>query len=346
MLRWLLSLFGGGSRLRARDIRGCVVVGGNSGIVYQIYNGDEPPEPPSLPWDRALPTSGPFEIFNLLRWTSRLSPQLIGREQHKQDLLDWATSGGDLRIRLLIGPGGAGKTRLAAEVAQSLRDDGWHAGFTSLGKSVSRPLSDKGLLLIVDYPRNGASRSARCLSARRKWRLRPPDPRAASEPAADGPLARGHRPIRRIGALRPVRGDGRAARSGGGGGLFRMVATRLARHRKVDMPRLDDAAIIEWIERGPALHPLPLFTTAAAIHAIIEPGETLGLSGAQIITALVERERRRLDAAGRNAGWGERAASRLAGLAALRAVSTRRPCNGWQAQDCRSACRRRRSSMR
>lgn len=152
MLRWLLSLFGGGSRLRARDIRGCVVVGGNSGIVYQIYNGDEPPEPPSLPWDRALPTSGPFEIFNLLRWTSRLSPQLIGREQHKQDLLDWATSGGDLRIRLLIGPGGAGKTRLAAEVAQSLRDDGWHAGFTSLGKSVSRPLSDKGLLLIVDYP--------------------------------------------------------------------------------------------------------------------------------------------------------------------------------------------------
>src|SRR5271169_6450648 len=101
MLRWLRALFGGSSRLRARDIAGCVVVGGNSGIVYQIYNGGEPPEPPGLPWDPALPAAGPFEIFNLLRWTSRLSPSLIGREQHRQDLMDWAGEGAGLRVRLL-----------------------------------------------------------------------------------------------------------------------------------------------------------------------------------------------------------------------------------------------------
>jgi Tetratricopeptide repeat len=94
---------------------------------------------------------------------------------------------------------------------------------------------------------------------------------------------------------------------------------RLAEVRKVDPPHFDNAAITAWIKREPALHALPLYLTAAAIHAVIEPGETLGLSGVQIITALVDRERRRLDAAGRNAGWGERAASRLAGLAALRA---------------------------
>jgi Transposase DDE domain len=69
------------------------------------------------PWVPGLPTTGPFEIFDLLSWKSRLSSSLIGREQHKQDLLDWAAGGRDLRIRLLTGPGGAGKTRLAAEVA-------------------------------------------------------------------------------------------------------------------------------------------------------------------------------------------------------------------------------------
>jgi hypothetical protein len=120
----LHRLFGGKGWLKAKDIVGCVFVGGNSGIVYQIYNGAEPPEPPSLPWEQNLPAQGPFEIFNLLRWTS----QLIGRDRGKQDLLSWATTGRGLRIRLLSGPGGAGKTRLAAELAQSLRDDGWHPG--------------------------------------------------------------------------------------------------------------------------------------------------------------------------------------------------------------------------
>ena len=96
------------------------------------------------------------------------------------------------------------------------------------------------------------------------------------------------------------------------------MAERLADQRNSGRPRLDDAAIKRWVGRDPALHALPLYTMAAAIHTVLEPAETFGLSGAQIITALVERERRRLDAAGRNAGWGEHAASRLSGLAALR----------------------------
>ena len=152
MMRGLRSLLGGPNRLRARGITGCVVVGGNSGIIYQNYDGSAPPEPPSLPWDNDLPAAGPFEIFNLLRWSSRLSRELIGRDREKQDLLDWAGSGQDLRIRLLTGPGGAGKTRLAAEVAETLRQAGWHAGFIRLENSVLRPLSAKGLLLIIDYP--------------------------------------------------------------------------------------------------------------------------------------------------------------------------------------------------
>ena len=320
MMRWLRSLFGGGSRLRANEIAGCVVVGGNSGIVYQIYNGGEPPEPPSLIWDPELPGAGPFEIFNLLRWSSRLSRELIGREGERQDLLDWAQGGArGVRVRLLTGPGGAGKTRLAAEMAESLRENGWHAGFASLEKASRLPLSDDGLLLVIDYPEEWRPQSAPCFRARRN----------EAPPAPVRVLLLSRRPmdfwrddIAQAGAsslcdsyevtVGPLEAKP-AVR------LFRAVAERLADDRKRERLRLDDAAMKGWVERDPRLHALPLYTTAAAVHAVIEPGETLGLSGAEIISALVERERRRLDAAGRDAGWGERAASRLAGLAALRA---------------------------
>ena len=328
--RWLQSLFGGSGRLRARDVAGCVIVGGNSGIVYQIYNGGDPPEPPSLPWERDLPAPGPFEMFNLLRWTTRLSPQLIGRERQKHDLLDWAASGRGLRIRLLSGPGGAGKTRLAAEVAQSLREAGWHAGFTSLENSVLRPISDKGLLLIVDYPEEWRAQMRALFQSAARIENPPAPVRVLL--LSRQTIERWRDDIEQAGAsalcdsyevtIGPL--DIQSATH-----LFRAVAARLAGNRRIAPPTLDDPAIAAWIERDPVRHALPLYTTAAAIHAVIEPADTLGLSGAQIITALVDRERRRLDAAGRSGGWGERAASRLAGLAALRrARRCRTPSSG------------------
>jgi hypothetical protein len=150
--RWPSLWFDGGGRLRTEHVVGNVVVGGNTGIVYQIYDRGEPPEPPRLDWEEALSAAGPFEIFNLLSWKSRLSPALIGREREHKDLLDWALGGRKLRIRLQTGPGGAGKTRLAAEFAQSLGDEGWQAGFIAIDKALPRPLSRKGLLVVIDYP--------------------------------------------------------------------------------------------------------------------------------------------------------------------------------------------------
>jgi hypothetical protein len=316
--RWLNLLFGSYARLRARNIAGCVVVGGNSGLIYQIYNGGEPPVPPTLPWEQDLPAEGPFEIFNLLRWTSRLSPELIGREQDKQNLLDWATKGRGLRIRLLSGPGGAGKTRLAAEVAQLLREAGWHAGFTSLEKSVIRPIAKKGLLLLIDYPEEWREQIRALFQTAARMET-PPTPirvlllsrqtidhwRDDIQQAGASPLCDSYEVT--IGPL-----DTQSAIH-----LFRVVVARLADNRRPAPPTLDDAAIAGWIERDPARHALPIYTIAAAVREVIEPGETLGLSGPQIITELVSRERRRLDAAGRKAGWGKQAASRLAALAAL-----------------------------
>ena len=216
--------------------------------------------------------------------------------------------------------GGAGKTRLAAEIAQTLRDNGWHAGFTSLEQSVRRPLSDKGLLLIVDYPEEWRTQIRALFQSAARMEATPAPVRVLL--LSRQPMDHWRDDIAQAGAsslcdsyevtIGPLETDA-ATR------LIAAVAQRLAKDRGVEAPRIDDAAIQAWIERDPPLHALPLFATAAAIHAVTEPGETLGLSATQIITALVERERRRLDAAGRNAGWGERAASRLAGLAALRA---------------------------
>jgi hypothetical protein len=190
MMRGPRWLFGGSSRLRARDIAGCVIVGGNSGIVYQIYNGGALPEPPSLPWDDDLSAPGPFEIFNLLHWSSRLSRQLIGRGREKKDLHDWAGGGRDLRIRLLTGPGGAGKTRLAAELAASLRQAGWQAGVHPAREQRLATALCQGA--IADHRLSGGMAGAdpRAVAQRRaNGGAARPSPRTALEPPADGSLA-------------------------------------------------------------------------------------------------------------------------------------------------------------
>ena len=86
----------------------------------------------SLPWS---PLAEAFEdgephYFSLLRWNYRLVETLYGRERDLEEILKWAESSPNRpSARLITGEGGAGKTRLAATVAQILRDRGWTAGF-------------------------------------------------------------------------------------------------------------------------------------------------------------------------------------------------------------------------
>ena len=71
---------------------------------------------------------------------------------YHETLLTWATSGPKLRLRFLVGPGGAGKTCRAAELASALKCAHWHAGFAALDRETPLPLSQRGLLIILDYP--------------------------------------------------------------------------------------------------------------------------------------------------------------------------------------------------
>jgi hypothetical protein len=111
--------------------------------------GPEAVREPFLPW-RDLPDD-PDAVFALLSWRARLAP-LTGRDKDRDILLNWARQGRCTRIRLLSGPGGVGKSRLAAEVAEMLRAEGWTAGFVRPDDPFVVPLRRAGLFLIIDYP--------------------------------------------------------------------------------------------------------------------------------------------------------------------------------------------------
>ncbi len=317
-------LFGWISRLRARDIVGNVIVGGNSGIVYQVFGAGPPPAPPTIPWTEALPEAGsPFEIFNLLSWKSRLVTELHGREAEKRSLLEWARTGPRLRIRFLVGPGGAGKTRLAAEVAEALT--GWHAGFAALERATTLPLSRSGLFIILDYPEAWPKEVESLL--REAARMAPPPAPIRLLLLSRRPLSEWSRMIDDCGATTLC--DAQEVGIGAlppetALSLFRDAAARLAAHRRRAAPVVDETAFLAWLRQEPDLHALPLFITAAAIHLVDEPANTLGLRAGKIVGELVERERKRLDAAGAAVGFRPSApaslggASRLVGLAALR----------------------------
>ncbi len=151
MPRWLPTLFGvrvnwARSSIVARDVDG--------GIVQHIYYGQEKRLSLTLPWSplpEELGDLGKHDVFVLLQWHSRLT-RLIGRDREIVDLLDWARGGPGLRARLVFGEGDVGKSRLAAEIADTLRREGWAAGTLAVDDARLPPDWPADTLLILDYP--------------------------------------------------------------------------------------------------------------------------------------------------------------------------------------------------
>jgi tetratricopeptide (TPR) repeat protein len=84
---------------------------------------------------------------------------LIGRESAKDELKAWLNRDAPVSIRVLVGAGGRGKTRLALEVAREISEEGWLAGFAT-AESFDRFRKqngvedwrwDKPVLVILDY---------------------------------------------------------------------------------------------------------------------------------------------------------------------------------------------------
>lgn len=114
-------------------------------------------------------------VQSVLNWEFRLTP-LLGRDTELQVLLDWSRPniphrerhGLDLQIHTITGEGGAGKTRLAFELCEVLRKQGWAAGEAQglAGEwfTTAQPES-AGTLLVIDYPEKYPHSVSRFLSA-------------------------------------------------------------------------------------------------------------------------------------------------------------------------------------
>ncbi len=311
-------------RHKAQDLRdnfGNVIVGDVNGIVVQIGSLQTSLEPVTLPWRHVAAGSSSLDIFNLLTWRSRLSGSLLGRDDALADLLAWARNDNrSIAIRILSGQGGSGKSRLAAEVAETLRNDGWSTGLITLDKVTTLPMSRKGLFIAVDYPETNRSAVKALLiaigrleSSLGKIRLLLVSRQPLSFWEED--LIASHASelcdTQEI-VLAALSMESTTA-------LIQIVSSQLNFLFNSSPVSLPEAAIAGWYFRDPDLHGLPLIATAAAIHSVLEPASTISLGGAEIIAALVGRERMRFREAASNAEWIEpEAAPRLFALSALR----------------------------
>jgi tetratricopeptide (TPR) repeat protein len=133
-------------------------VAGNLSINVVQQEGDGPAfglamlaEPPVIPDD-----SGPSVLlaarYEVVSFT--------GREVERRALAEWLDSAEARAVRLVTGPGGQGKTRLALEVARRAQADGWHVlivrhrldgGVIGPASEVHAGRGDAGVLVLVDY---------------------------------------------------------------------------------------------------------------------------------------------------------------------------------------------------
>ena len=262
---------------------------------------------------------GEPNLMSALEWKYGLTPTLRGRDVELEAILGWAEgSGSTVSVRLVSGPGGAGKTRLAAETARRLRERGWSAGFlprdAQSGQVVdaSGRAAGGGLMLILDYPEE---------------RLEVME--ALFEHVAD--LANPPLPIcfllvsrqgfedwrRRAGVLGGRFGRQELAAAGplapeDALATLSEAAEAFAGLTESRVPPLDAAPA--WLEADPARR-LPLSAMAAGVHAVLAGRGDFALGAPELMRELAWREHARVRRVSKATGLGERGLERLLALA-------------------------------
>ena len=267
----------------------------NSVIIKSPHSGTSWPvlTEPSLTWsplEDAFEESGP-NLFSLLRWDHRLVQTLYGRERDLEKILTWAMGGSDTpSARLVTGQGGVGKTRLVATAAEQLRHEGWSAGFLGATSNlVDAKVGSKGLFLVLDYPEEQPDRTAALLTKLAELTTAPYpirvvflSRRSFAEWEPQAALLKGRFGRQELAALSPLSVEQCAA-------LIAEAARNFAERIRTPVPDLGGAGA--WLALSP-LHRVPLYATAAAIHAVLSPKEAFGLAGAELLRQLALREAR------------------------------------------------------
>ena len=107
-------------------------------------------------------------VASLLRADAEVVP-FRGREDELADLAQWCDSAEEFDVRLLVGPGGQGKTRLGRQLVHLRPGVGWAAGFLAADPP-GQPLDLTAIadtatptLLVVDYAETRTDQLARLL---------------------------------------------------------------------------------------------------------------------------------------------------------------------------------------
>ena len=152
-----------GTRLRALPVERLFEVEGFRATM-QAVTGSEPilesielapllstPAPPL----RARPESENFSPASLLRADAEVV-RFRGRVEDLERLITWCEAGERCSVRLLVGPGGQGKTRLARQLAIQLQRNGWNSGLLTEQADIAAAQANLQYLtcptlLVVDY---------------------------------------------------------------------------------------------------------------------------------------------------------------------------------------------------
>jgi tetratricopeptide (TPR) repeat protein len=156
----------GADRLDKQDVTQRITV--ESGYGYGVVGADLHVFGDGVPVYLLQRWTGPEPAGE--RWLSELPSRMLdpryavvpftGQETAVDDLRTWRQSETPLAVRWLYGPGGSGKTRLAAQCAAAASADGWtvataiHGPGSALpppGSADLRLAGSAGLLLLVDY---------------------------------------------------------------------------------------------------------------------------------------------------------------------------------------------------
>ena len=278
---------------------------------------------PRLPFSEtaAIIEDGEPNLLSALRWEYRLTSTLRGRDADLAAILGWAEGGDTVSARLVTGPGGAGKTRLAAEAARTLRERGWSAGFLPRDAKHGQiiDVSDRsggGLLLVIDYPEERPA-VVEGLIEHLADIANPPLPirflllsrRGFDAWRRQTDILGGRFGRQELAAPGPLAPEDALA-------VLREAAEAFAALTGAPAPPL--AAAEAWLAGAPVRR-LALMAMAAGVHAALTGRGDFALGAPELIRELARRELQRVRRASRAAGLGEFGLERLLGVALLNA---------------------------
>lgn len=233
-------------------------------------------------------------ILACLSWHTRTS-RFVGRQSELSALGAWCDHPANLSLKFVHGEGGAGKSRLAAELALILRQRGWSAGFLSPdNQEAVLTEGGKGTLIVIDYPEEGAALlkaflkrlrgvetktklRVLCLSRRMPQQWDQIFTEAGTTDFVDDD------PVVLVGVTRAAAYD-----------MFSSAMEEIAGNLNTLPKPISVAMFDEWYD-GDQFHSNPLYIVAAAARAAFMPEEpALSYAGKDTIRALARKEQDRL----------------------------------------------------